>query len=82
MFVDKNNVAWELDNIRLVRKVASFSGLTRVLLANLKTNEIPPLMKQAMERTNIFDICCIPDQRIKASSHLNQLQLKAVAALD
>ena len=81
---DENETLWEIVELRRTRKIASLSGTARVL-ENLATYfvEISPMMKAAMERTNIFDASALAPSSNDSNGgrNLNQSQMKAVTTM-
>lgn len=63
---DENLKLWELDELQTIKKVASLSGTARVL-ENLE--RMSPLMSQAMERTNLFDVSLLKIEEQRGQQH-------------
>ena len=79
---DENDVLWDIRELVATRKVSSLSGTARVL-ENLTSPTIPTLMRQAMDRTNMFDASSLASVTNEDTSiaGLNMSQNAAVLAL-
>eukprot|EP00957_Ditylum_brightwellii_P201689 15326776-Ditylum_brightwellii.AAC.1 len=80
---DENYNDWHLDELEVMRKVSSLSGISRVL-DNLSIEDIPELMKDAMNRTNIFNVASLGpvDHEDTSFGRLNESQNTAVLAVN
>lgn len=79
---DKNDNLWPLDQLHATRKLTSLSGTARVL-ENLKVENVPFLMRQAMKRKGILDASAMNHlgslSLVSDSSELNKSQQQALA---